>query len=364
MQSIIIRTLILSLLIWLSGCTVPPLPPEVKLSEEQELNLWRSGAAVYAAEGYDRYRLSFRQAKEDLIKEQSRWVWFQDYRVVQSEFRAVLKSGVALQEQVAQQKQIIKERIFPQLSSLKSRIATLKGITAAANEGRLARKDLIRAELLLSEAADRFAGGDYRAAEAKFKDLSGYLKAAEDALLPVLDRFADSSRIKKWRQMADRTIAESKDRGIKAIIVNKSEHLLVLYNNGAPLKTYNVGLGRNGYFDKLHAGDNSTPEGRYQIIKKIPQSRYHKALLINYPNDEDRRNYLRAKRKGLIPAGTGIGGLIEIHGGGKDSMTYGCVGMDNESIDDLFSLVSVGTPVTIVGAVDDNNSLSTAIKGL
>ena len=334
------------------------------MSEEQELNLWRSGAAVYAAEGYDQYRISFRKAKEDLIKEQARWGLFQDYRVVQSEFKAVLQSGAALQEKVSQQKQILQEDISHQASSLKGRIVTLKGITAAANEGRLARKDLMRAELLLSEATSRLASGDYRAAEAKLKDSSGYLKTAEDALLPVLNRFADSSRLKKWRQLADKTIAESKNKGIKAIVVNKSEHLLVLYNNGVPLKTYSIGLGRNGYFDKLHAGDNSTPEGSYRIIKKNPQSRYHKALLINYPNDEDRTNYRRAKRKGLIPAGTGIGGLIEIHGGGKDSMTYGCVGMDNESIDDLFSLVDVGTPVTIVGAVDDNNRLSTAIKGL
>ncbi|PIP08288.1 MAG: hypothetical protein COX51_04730, partial [Syntrophobacteraceae bacterium CG23_combo_of_CG06-09_8_20_14_all_50_8] len=104
--------------------------------------------------------------------------------------------------------------------------------------------------------------------------------------------------------------------------------------------------------------------GKYRVIKKISVSRYHKALLINYPNDEDRRNFIRAKKKGLIPAGARIGGLIEIHGGGKDSMTYGCIAMDNNAIDYIFSLVPVGTKVTIVGAVDYENGLSSAIEGL
>jgi len=44
-------------------------------------------------------------------------------------------------------------------------------------------------------------------------------------------------------------------------------------------------------------------------------------------------------------------------------MTYGCISMDNKDIDDIFNLVPVGTPVTIVGAVDYKNDLSSAIKG-
>jgi murein L,D-transpeptidase YafK len=166
----------------------------------------------------------------------------------------------------------------------------------------------------------------------------------------------------KWQRLAKETIDESKNSDTSAIIVNKSKRILVLYKSGAPFKTFSIGLGRNGSFDKLHAGDNSTPEGKYRIIKKISVSRYHKALLINYPNEEDQRDFIRAKKKGAIPAGARIGGLIEIHGGGEDSMTYGCIAMDNKDIDDIFNFVSVGTPVTIVGAVDYKNGLSSAIK--
>jgi hypothetical protein len=51
--------------------------------------------------------------------------------------------------------------------------------------------------------------------------------------------------------------------------------------------------------------------------------------LINYPNDEDRRQFAQAKRRGAISRRAGIGGLIEIHGGGKDGQTYGCVSLDD-----------------------------------
>lgn len=344
------------------GCSAPQMPPEVKLSEEQENNLWRLGAQAYAPAGYDRYKTALRKAQEELIKEKSRFIWLQDYRQVQAEFRDVLTAGYALQKEIIEQKNIRKESAADQLSSLKSRMDALKNLTKTINEGRLARVDLAKAELYLVEAANRYENGDYGGAEDRIKTASGFVKTAEDAILPILGRYADKKHIGKWRGLADETIVESRETGVPAIIVNKSRRTLVLYKNGVPFRTYNIGLGRNGSLDKLRAGDHSTPEGKYRVIKKISNSRYHKALLINYPNEEDWRNFRQAKKKGLIPADAGIGGLIEIHGGGKDSMTEGCISMDDREIDHLFSLVEVGTPVTIVGAVDFRNNLSTAIE--
>ena len=70
-------------------------------------------------------------------------------------------------------------------------------------------------------------------------------------------------------------------------------------------RTYDVGLGFNGLADKRFAGDNATPEGRYTIVRKIPSSLYYKALLIDYPNDEDRRWFAREKARGTIPGSVG-----------------------------------------------------------
>ena len=99
----------------------------------------------------------------------------------------------------------------------------------------------------------------------------------------------------------------------------------------------------------------------YKVTKKKPNgdSGYHKALLINYPNEEDYATFNNRKRQGLISKNSHIGGLIEIHGdGGKgDDWTSGCIALRNSDIDELFSRVSVGTPVTIVGSMKSLSEL-------
>lgn len=362
--NIVKKAFIFFIMIIAFGCSAPKLPPEIQMVEQQEHNLWLSGAEIYAPDGFSHYRLTLRKVKDDLIKEKSRFAWFQNYRTIQSELQTLLESGNNLQKKISDARNTKKAVISDKISFFKNRIETLKGLTEKINEGRLARKDLIKAEMLLSEATTQYEKSDYEVADSKLKNISGFIDAAENVLRPILDRYADRSHIKKWQQMADETIAESKKTGIQVIIVNKSERTLILYRNGVSFRTYNVGLGRNGSLDKSYAGDQKTPEGKYRITKKLPTSLYHKALLINYPNEEDTRNFISAKKKGLIPSKFKIGGLIEIHGGGKDSMTYGCISMDNDMIDSLFSLVHVGTPVTIVGAVDHNNTLSSAMEGL
>ncbi len=137
---------------------------------------------------------------------------------------------------------------------------------------------------------------------------------------------------------------------------------MIVYRKGVAVAEFDVGLGFNGLSDKLHSGDDATPEGRYQITKKIPASRFYKALLINYPNEEDRRRFASAKQRREIPYWVGIGGLVEIHGGGEDSLTRGCVSVDDKVMDELFAMVSVGTPVTIVGTLDRESPIVKAIR--
>jgi murein L,D-transpeptidase YafK len=137
---------------------------------------------------------------------------------------------------------------------------------------------------------------------------------------------------------------------------------LTVYKGGQVYRSYPAGFGFNGLSNKMHSGDNATPEGRYHIIQKIASSQYYKALLIDYPNEEDRRRFAREKNRGAIPTTIGIGGDIEIHGGGQDSLTRGCISMDNDKLDELFSLVSVGTAVTIVGTNEMENYVIRALR--
>ena len=90
------------------------------------------------------------------------------------------------------------------------------------------------------------------------------------------------------------------------------------------------------------------------LAKRAPQTKFNKALLINYPNDEDRMRFALGRRRGTISRGAGIGNLIEIHGDGGEGRdwTDGCVALTNEDMDRLFAHVRVGTPVTIVGTYE------------
>jgi murein L,D-transpeptidase YafK len=90
------------------------------------------------------------------------------------------------------------------------------------------------------------------------------------------------------------------------------------------------------------------------------QSRYHRALLLDYPNAADRERFAAAQRRGEIPRGARIGGLIEIHGdGGRgQNWTEGCVALANDDMDDLYARVGVGTRVTIVGGDGSNGAFS------
>jgi murein L,D-transpeptidase YafK len=86
------------------------------------------------------------------------------------------------------------------------------------------------------------------------------------------------------------------------------------------------------------------------IDSRNAESHYHRALHVSYPNADDRQ---RAARLGVSP-----GGAIMIHGlpngmgllGASHRLydwTLGCVAVTDDEIDEIWSLVPVGTPVEI-----------------
>lgn len=356
----------LVVLLWLLiffGCSTPPIPPEVVQAKKQEHDLWRAGAEIYAAQEYNSYKSSLKNGNEKLLSENNRLRWFRNYEAVAEDFRYSIAQGEQLAKIIEERKKENYDNVSNEVMSLRTRINSLKKITDLINEGRLARAALTKAELLSREAEILIAKGRYSEASKKLNSASSRFDQSLKVIRGIAGRFGDREQVNIWRAMADETINDSRKKQDYAIIVSKADRILTLYKSGKPYKSYPVGLGFNGMNDKVHAGDRATPEGRYKIIKKLPRSRFHKALLINYPSENDRRQFAAAKKKGVIPADAGIGSLIEIHGGGKESMTYGCVSIENRHIDELYTIVSVGTPVTIVGAVDYENSIASAIKG-
>lgn len=162
-------------------------------------------------------------------------------------------------------------------------------------------------------------------------------------------------KYRHWKQASENAIKSSKQKKNTVIVVDKFAKKCFVYNKGNLKHVFNVELGKNWIGTKKVRNDKATPEGVYRVQKKLErsQTKYYKALLINYPNEEDEQRFKQAKKKGEIPKDANIGGLIEIHGdGGKGAnWTNGCVALRNEDMDHLYDLVKNGTQVVIVGSL-------------
>ena len=149
---------------------------------------------------------------------------------------------------------------------------------------------------------------------------------------------------KEWVQKATTTSAAN---NIPAFIVYKREHEMDFLQGGIVTKTFPTELGFNPVDAKTREYDGCTPEGFYEIVavKDTGQTHFYRAFLINYPNKRDKKIYNELKESGEIKEGVGIGGAVEIHGGGSgnglkgNDWTLGCMALSNPQMDELFDIV-------------------------
>jgi len=140
------------------------------------------------------------------------------------------------------------------------------------------------------------------------------------------------------------------------IVVNKGKYDLELFYRKKLIRSYKAVFGPKPLEDKCVEGDRCTPEGWFKIAAKNAVSKYHKFLLLDYPNEGSVEKFNKLKAAGKLPANAKMGGDVGIHGiwkGGDDMIamgvgwTDGCIAINNADIDDLFALVSVGTRVYV-----------------
>ena len=99
----------------------------------------------------------------------------------------------------------------------------------------------------------------------------------------------------------------AKDARADRLLVDKSDRLLIAYAGDREIVRYtNIRFGDAPEGHKQFEGDERTPEGRYTISGRNPNSAYHLSLRISYPNAADRTF---ADAQGRSP-----GGDIFIHG--------------------------------------------------
>ena len=156
-----------------------------------------------------------------------------------------------------------------------------------------------------------------------------------------------------WATPAKRQSKSFLRRPVSAdsLVVEKRLRRLTLWSGGFPARTYDIALGLNPTGAKHKAKDFRTPEGLYHIEARNPNSMFHRALRVSYPNADD---VARARAMG-VPTG----GDIMVHGlpNGQGAVgmyhraydwTNGCVAVTDEEIDELWETVPVGTPIRIL----------------
>ncbi|WP_222930745.1 L,D-transpeptidase family protein [Allochromatium palmeri] len=141
---------------------------------------------------------------------------------------------------------------------------------------------------------------------------------------------------------------------VDTVVVKKSQRQLELLSGGKVVRQYRVALGGAPVGHKYREGDQRTPEGRYKLNWRNPNSNFYKSMHISYPSDKD-----RAVSRQL--GHSNPGGMIMIHGlpnyiqsetmrqqyANRD-WTQGCIAVKNEEMDEIWSLVKDGTPIQIM----------------
>jgi len=119
------------------------------------------------------------------------------------------------------------------------------------------------------------------------------------------------------------------------VFVDKSRNILILKSGDEVIKVYSVSTGEN----------NSTPIGNFKIVAKLVDPVWFNRGVVVPP--ESPHNVLGSRWLGFDLPGYGIHGTIEPKTIGQQ-ITAGCVRMRNSEVEELYSLLPMGTEITIV----------------
>jgi len=140
------------------------------------------------------------------------------------------------------------------------------------------------------------------------------------------------------------------------IVIDKSNYELYVYDKLGWFATYPVVFGNSSLEDKKMEGDRNTPEGNFKIANKRVHDKWDRYMGLDYPTAESLAKFNQRKQRGEIPKYASPGGGVGIHGTWPHedfvidrykNWTNGCISLKNEDVEDLYSFISVGTPVTI-----------------
>ena len=136
--------------------------------------------------------------------------------------------------------------------------------------------------------------------------------------------------------------------------IDKSERLLLLYNDGVLVKSFRISLGPVPVGDKVMADDGRTPEGRF-LIEAMEPTRFYKAVRASHPGKRLPADAAGVDaRAGAVPASP----VVVIHGQRpalellspimkRLDWTDGSIAMSNHDLDEFLKAIGPGTPLAV-----------------
>jgi murein L,D-transpeptidase YafK len=130
---------------------------------------------------------------------------------------------------------------------------------------------------------------------------------------------------------------------VTQVVVQKADRRMYLLHHRRILESYDIQLGFAPSGHKYRRGDGRTPEGRYHVDRRNPESQFYLSVGISYPNRQDKAF---AEALGVDP-----GGDIFVHGWGRHGddgdWTAGCVAVRDREMRQVYAMVRDGTPIDI-----------------
>ena len=123
--------------------------------------------------------------------------------------------------------------------------------------------------------------------------------------------------------------------------ISLSRRQVTLYRENTPIKSYPIAVGRKGW---------ETPTGNFEVTQMIQNPKWINPITGKAIPGGDPENPLGRYWIGFWTNGRdwiGFHGTPNPESVGRPA-SHGCIRMYNKDVEELFSQVSVGTPVTVV----------------
>ncbi len=357
-------------LLAVAGCGVLLLPaarPPVRQLESARTVLTEARNAdseIYSRKLFGEAEVLYDSAMRVWRRENERWIVVRDFAPVAALAERSENFARRAIEHAGEAKQNLKQDLGDGIARLRREMDGFEGFFATLPLDRTVKSRHAHGKLLLNEAEIAFGKGDYDRGRERSSIAAQEIRAAYQEARQLLDDYF--RQLPGWQKRLAAAVEFSRRERCRVIVVEKIPARCHLYDKGVRKYSFPAEFGRNWIGDKRQEGDFATPEGEYKVVKKLAgrQTKYYKALLLDYPNAADRARFEQLKKDGRIAATARPGGLIEIHGGGGRGVNWtdGCVALDDRDMDKVYEYVRGGTPVFIIGASEDWRKTGAALS--